>query len=207
MALRCRKIENFDDISLAAWSRGLPICVSSASFQKSSIGWPQQPPTEKVLKFIMIFCDSTQTFSFRNIQIKLNLMTWMTLKSSVVIFQALELLRPQWSQWPLQPHFIKNITYCDGWIIPGTKMTNIGPFLWNGSSKINFFFYISTISVRGCWGQPMLIFWKLVDETQMPTTPEATSHHSLRKFSILLPLRNIMNHSFHYETPCMLYGI
>ena len=36
----------------------------------------------------------------------------------------------------------------------------------------------------------------------MPTTPEATSHHSLRKLSILLPHRAIQNHSFHYETPC-----
>ena len=48
MALRGRKIENFDDISLAAWSQGLLICVSSSSFQKSSISWPQQPLTEKV---------------------------------------------------------------------------------------------------------------------------------------------------------------
>ena len=32
MALRGRKVENFDDIFLAAWSRGLPICVSSTSF-------------------------------------------------------------------------------------------------------------------------------------------------------------------------------
>ena len=46
MALRGRKVENFDNISLAAWSRVLPICVSSSSFQKSSIGWPQQPPTK-----------------------------------------------------------------------------------------------------------------------------------------------------------------
>ena len=44
MALRGRKIENFDDISLPAWSQGLPNCVSLTSFQKSSIGWPQQPP-------------------------------------------------------------------------------------------------------------------------------------------------------------------
>ena len=36
----------------------------------------------------------------------------------------------------------------------------------------------------------------------MPTTPEATSHQSSRKFSILLPLRAIQNHSFQYETPC-----
>ena len=27
----------------------------------------------------------------------------------------------------------------DGWIISGTKMTNTGPFLWNGSSKIQIF--------------------------------------------------------------------
>ena len=25
------------------------------------------------------------------------------------------------------------------WSIPGTKMTSMGPFLWNGSSKIQFF--------------------------------------------------------------------
>ena len=39
MVLRDRKIENFGDIFLAAWSRGLLICVSSTSFEKSSIGW------------------------------------------------------------------------------------------------------------------------------------------------------------------------
>ena len=48
MALRDRKIDNFDDISLTAWSQGLPICVSSNSFQKSGIGWPQQPSTVEV---------------------------------------------------------------------------------------------------------------------------------------------------------------
>ena len=34
------------------------------SFQKSSIDWPQQPPTEKVLNFNMIFHDSTKKFFF-----------------------------------------------------------------------------------------------------------------------------------------------
>ena len=48
MALRGRKIENVDDVSLAAGSQELPICVSSTNFQKSSIGWPQQHPTEMV---------------------------------------------------------------------------------------------------------------------------------------------------------------
>ena len=41
-------------------SEGKKICVSSTGFQKNDIGWPQQPPTEKVLKFNMIFHDSTQ---------------------------------------------------------------------------------------------------------------------------------------------------
>jgi hypothetical protein len=33
-------------------------------FKKNDIGWPQQPPTEKVLKFNEIFRDSTQNFFF-----------------------------------------------------------------------------------------------------------------------------------------------
>ena len=72
----------------------LDICVSSTSFQKNYIGWPQQPPTEEVLKFNMIFHDYTPNFFFQNIKIKLNSNAWMTLKSSVVIFQALKPLQP-----------------------------------------------------------------------------------------------------------------
>jgi hypothetical protein len=47
--------------------------------------------------------------------------------NSEVIFQALE---------PLQPHFIKNTFDRDDSMIPDTKTTNTGPFLWNGLSKI-----------------------------------------------------------------------
>ena len=84
---------------------------------------------------------------FQNIKIKLNSTTWMTLKSSLVIFQALEPLQSQWPQRPLQPHwphqplqpyFIKKIPEPDGWIIASTKMTSTGPFLWNGSSKFQW---------------------------------------------------------------------
>jgi hypothetical protein len=48
MALGSRKIENFDDIFLAVWTQGVLVCVSSTSFQKICISWPQQPPTEMV---------------------------------------------------------------------------------------------------------------------------------------------------------------
>ena len=54
-----RRIINFNELWSIAGSRGLEICVSSTSFQMNDNGWPQQPQTEKVLKFNMIFHDST----------------------------------------------------------------------------------------------------------------------------------------------------
>ena len=155
-----------------------------------------------------------QYFSKVNQKIKtqLNLRTWMTLRSSVVIFQTLEPLQslwpqqpqqPPWPQWPLQPHFIKKITASDDWITPCIKMTNTGSFLSNGSSKLQIFTDIWTFSVRGCWGQPMSVFWELVDETQMSTPPEHTRHLDSRKLLILLPLWAIYFSTFQYETPCI----
>ena len=47
MALRDSRIENFDELWSLVASGGLEFCVSSTSFQKSNIGWPQQPLTEK----------------------------------------------------------------------------------------------------------------------------------------------------------------
>ena len=49
MALRGRRNENFVELLCLVASWGLEIWVSSTSFQKSNIGWPQQPPTEIVL--------------------------------------------------------------------------------------------------------------------------------------------------------------
>ena len=130
------------------------------SFQKNYIGWPQQPPTEKLLKFNMIFHDSTKKTFFQNIKIKLKSNAWMTIKSSVVIFQALKPLQPQWPQWPQwpqqpqwpqwpqqpqwpqwpqQPEIIKKFTDPDELIIPSTQMITTSLFLWNRSSKIKFF--------------------------------------------------------------------
>jgi hypothetical protein len=54
-------------------------------------------------------------------------------------------------------------------------MSNTGPLLWNESSKIQVFTIIYVfLSVRGCGGQNMLIFRKLVDETQMPQSQDYT---------------------------------
>ena len=71
------------------------LCFINQFSKKNDISWPQQPLTERVQKFNMIFHDSTQNFFFQNIKIKLNSNAWMTLKSSVVVFQALKLLQLQ----------------------------------------------------------------------------------------------------------------
>ena len=47
MALRGSRIENFDELWCLVASGGYDFCVSTTSFQKSNIGWPQQPLTEK----------------------------------------------------------------------------------------------------------------------------------------------------------------
>ena len=38
----------------------------------------------------------------------------------------------------------------DGWILPGNQMTNIGPFLWKGLSKIQIFTEIGSLPIGGC---------------------------------------------------------
>ena len=48
MALMGSRIKNFDKLWCLVASKGLEFCVSSTSFQKNGISWPQQPPTERV---------------------------------------------------------------------------------------------------------------------------------------------------------------
>ena len=47
MALRGNRIGNFDELWCLGASGGLDFCVSLTSFQKSNIGWMQQPLTER----------------------------------------------------------------------------------------------------------------------------------------------------------------
>ena len=143
-------------------------------------------------------------------------MTWMTLKSSVVIFQDLEPLQPQ---WPLHPKktSMASMTSTASFHQKKTLIPIVGSFLaywpilvsfcWTDlldHQTPNFSLISDILSVGGCWGQQMLLFWKLVDETQMVKPPEPTRHHNLRKYLILLPLRAIFR-SLYYETPCTLF--
>ena len=104
----------------------------------------------------------------QNINIKLSSRILMTLKSSVVIFQALGPLQPRWPHWPLQPqqpiqpqkpYFTKELCVPDSWIAPGTKWLILFPFGWMNHQKTKFSLISYTISVRSCWGQSTLLFW------------------------------------------------
>ena len=48
----------------------------------------------------------------------------------------------------------------------------------------------------------MLLFFKLVDETQIYEPLEATRHHNLIKLLILLPVRTNLLCTLQCETPC-----
>ena len=117
----------------------------------------------------------------------------MTLKSSLVIFQALETLQSQWPlqlqqpPWPqchLQPHFTKK-NHWSWWLAP--KWPILFPFCGLEHQKSKFSLISEPFLSRGCWGQPMLLFWKMIDETQISKPPEATTHHDSRNYGPFYP--------------------
>ena len=60
MALRGSIIENFDELWCLGASGGLEFYVSATCFQKSNIGWPHRPQTERLIKFSLMFHDSLE---------------------------------------------------------------------------------------------------------------------------------------------------
>jgi hypothetical protein len=69
--------------------------------------------------------------------------------------------------------------------------------------KSKFLVIYGTFSVRGCWGQLMLLFWKLVDETQISKPKEYTDTFREILTSIFLSVRTILKETVQCETPCI----
>jgi hypothetical protein len=76
--------------------------------------------------------------------------------------------------------------------------------------KSKFSLIYGTFSDGGCWGQPMLLFWKLVDETQISKPQEYTDTFKRNLTCIFLSVRAILKETFQCETPCtyelLLFG-
>ena len=193
-------------------SGGYKFWVSWISFQKSNIGCPQQPLTEKVLKSVKnwIFDDPFH----KNGPVLVIFVPRIIEPSGLVNF----LMKwgcwghwGHWGRWGCKGHWGHGGCWgCRGhWGCRGSKVWKITTEDFRVIQVLDFSFILmfwknidlvdswnitlksTTFFVGGCWGQLMLLFRKLVDETQMSTTPEATSYHSSKKFSILLPLRAI----------------
>ena len=157
MAMKGRRIINFIELWSIAGSGGLEIWVSVISFWKSDIGWPQQPLTEKVLKFNMIFHDSSKLIlfskhqnkaEFKDLDDSLGLRSdFPGLRTSTVSITSTASMTSVASMTSTAS-IHKKITDPNGWIIPDTQMTNTSPFLWNGSLKVQFFTYIWYIFSR-----------------------------------------------------------
>ena len=60
----------------------------------------------------------------------------------------------------------------------------------------------STFPVNGCRGQVMLLFWKLVQQTQTSKPLETSRHHNPTKLLVFPPLRVDLLCTLYYETPC-----
>ena len=119
-------------------SGGSDICVSSTSFQKNDIGWPQQPLTEKVIKFNMIFYNSTPKNFFLKDKYKADFKClddsevlsndFSGLKTSAASMTSVASTASMASMTSTALFHQKN-TDPDGLIIPSTQMTTTSPFL------------------------------------------------------------------------------
>ena len=142
----------------------------------------------------------------------LNSRTWMTLMTSLVLFPDLKNL---WSLIDLGSLCNLNglnslytsipskiILILMVWSSMAPKWPIIVIFFGMDHQKSNFSLIYGTISDGGCWGQPMLFFQNLVDETQMPKAQECTDNFILTKKLFLAGLRGLQSISNPVERPC-----
>jgi hypothetical protein len=163
----------------------------------------------------MIFHDSNQKIFFQNIKIKLNSnagwlwspQLWFFRPQNLCSLNDLSGLNSLNSLNGLNDLdsliSLKNLLILMVWLSLAPKWPIPVPFCGMYHKKSNFSLISDTLSVGGYWGQPMSLFWKPVDETQISKPPEATRHHNSIKLLILLPLRADLLYILHYETPCI----
>ena len=160
---------------------GLDIWVLSISFQKSCIGWPQQPLTERI-------SDISEKLGFwwsipKKGESLVILVPGKIQPSGSVIFLWNEAGKVNETMEVVEACRVKITTEdfrCEKMIL---EFSLILIFLKNIDliESWNIILKFSTFFVGGCWGQLMLLSWKQVHETQISKPLEATRHHHLTK--------------------------
>ena len=148
-------------------SGGLEICVSSTSFQKNYIGWPQQPQTERVLKFNMIFHDSTPKNFFSKHKNKTEFKCMDDFEVLTSDFPGLRTsaasLTSSASATSLASTASKALFHQKNFLILmigsslAPKPLILAPFCGIDHQKSNFSLISDILFVRGCRGEPMLL--------------------------------------------------
>ena len=127
---------------------------------------------------------------FQNIKMKMNSRTWMTLKSSVGIFQALKLLHPHCPHRPLQPHwplqpqkpYFTKKTSWSWWLdYPWHQNDQCWPLFLEWIIKNPIFHWYLILFLSEAVGASWCHF------SEMSNPPEPTMHHHQIKLLILLP--------------------
>ena len=67
-----------------------------------------------------------------------------------------------------------------------------------------WFFNFCTFSVGGCWGQPMLLFWKLVLIIKMSTSQDFKTTFKYNLTCVFLSLRAQLKKPLCPRTPCIM---
>ena len=167
------------------------------SFQKSNISWPQQPPAGKTQKINLIFYDSTKINFVSKHQ---NKAEFENLVNSEVLGSTFSGLRTSVASvtltasttsvaWMTSTASFHQKIYCSWWFIDSWHQNDQ---YWSIFAEWIFkkpiFTDFSTFSVRGCWEQPMLLFWFM----------------KLKIYNLLKPLGTITQLNYWYIYPSEL---
>ena len=91
------------------------------------------------------------------------------------------------------------------WSSMAQKWPIIVIFCGMDNQKSKFLLIHGIFSVRGCWGQSRLLFWKLDDESQISKTQDHTDTFKHNLTSIFLSVRPKLLLTFQYEIPCIIF--
>jgi len=185
------------DLKLSVYSSGVDIWLLSFKFNFGLVGWPPQPPRERVLKINKIegFWWSISHWEAKiglfgamvNGNIKLsNLFCEMRLLRSLrpQIFQGLEITTGH-------SRVIKIVEYFDV----------LKTIIFSEIMKYHFSIFC-TFSVGGCWGQHILLLRKLVLIIKMSTSQDFKTTFKYNLTCKFLSLRAQLKKPICPRTPC-----
>ena len=104
--------------------------------------------------------------------------------------------------------FLNELPDLDGWIIPGTKMTNTGPFfvIWNIKNP-TFHWYLILFLSEAVEASRCHFFENWLMKHKYPHLLKPLGTINQKKILVLLSLRANLKSQFRNEIPCILQWV